>query len=390
MKIRIFHAFLNHKLILSILSIVLLLGIVSGTWMLVGKMSKAANSDNNSIQRGGNSNFDSVSSQELTFQSDEFTSKKNYPGGTIVFGAVVNEPDRHIEYYLMNADGAILANIGEFTGSPAWSPDGKYIAIGCKNINQICILNIDKAIVYRSFPVEFKNNSADLIINKIDLPDNCEANNNSNQGYNSISWSKDGKRIIITCTNYSQNLGENSVCILNLSNDFHCWDEKLSGNVTSASFSPTVDILAISRNGFIEIVDEEGNLLSSLTKGVNPIWSPDGKRIVYFAYDNNSPRNGIAVINNNGENQQWLYLQPKNGEFNEYLCAICEVNRGNGGISWSPDGNYITFSADYLGDNTISIFRQNVMTKEIIILVGLNGVFSYPQAPICGKNDYEG
>lgn len=323
----------------------------------------------------------------LRHKATKTASLHSYPQGTILFSTLINDPTPHTEYYLMNADGAPLASIGEFTGFSAWSPDGKTLAIGCADPRQICILDMTRVLVYRSFPIYVPENYKALIIQKLDLPGQCKAVNMSSWGINSLSWSRDGKRLIVVCTSNPSDEPKSEVCILSLSNTSDCWKKENSAGVNKAVFSPTEDILAISRNGKVEIVDETGNSIKQLIDGNNPAWSPDGERLVFFAYYNDGPRNGIGIINKDGTNNQWLYLQPENGEFEEFLCALCE-GYFTGGVSWSPDGKYITFSADYLGDYTICLFLMHVETKEITILVGLHGFFNYPGDPNWGSIEY--
>jgi Tol biopolymer transport system component len=365
----------------------MILIILSGIGFLVLQTNSDEDSADNSPSEETTPIFELQVTSTSTLKTAETSSLHTYPQGTILFSTYINEPAPHTEYYLMNADGTPLANIGEFTGFSAWSPDGKTLAIGCADPQQICILDMTRVLVYRSFPIYVPENYKTLIIQKLDLPAQCKAVNMSSWGINSLSWSRDGKRLIVVCESNPSEPPRSEVCIVSLSNASDCWTAENTAGVNKAAFSPTEDILAISRNGMVEIVDEAGNSIQQLIAGTNPAWSPDGKRLVYFAYYNDGPRNGIGIINKDGTNSQWLYLQPGNGEFEEFLCALCE-GYFTGGVSWSPDGKYITFSADYLGNYTICLFLMNVETKEITILVGLHGFFNYPGDPNWGSIEY--
>lgn len=79
--------------------------------------------------------------------------------------------------------------------------------------------------------------------------------------------------------------------------------------------------------GDIYTVNGDGSSLARVTRGIDPAWSPDGKKIVFARWDNTNP--GLYIADADGANEQLLFGAPR--------------------VRWprpSPDGKYIVFSQD--------------------------------------------
>lgn len=299
-----------------------------------------------------------------------------------MFRTVVHDPSPHYEYFLIDENGLILKNLGTFTGSPAWSSDGSSLALGCEDQNKLCIIDMTRIGLYRDFPVVWPANYSNAITKELDLPKECAQYLTTDASLRSISWSRDDNFLALVCTKIESGISSSKVCVLSLAGEANCWPGSKAADVSKLYYSPVEDILVQSRAGNIELVDSEGNVLKVLTRGYNPAWSPDGNTIAFSAYYEDGPRNGMALINTDGTGFTWLYLQPSTGEFEEFLSAV--GNRDYQGISWSPDGKSIVFSAVYLGDYPEYIFKMELDTKKITILVNPYDVFGYSEDPKWG------
>lgn len=279
--------------------------------------------------------------------------------GTIIFSSTNREP-RYTKLILMDGNGNGLSELGIFTGPVSWSLDGTQLAVGCEDPSKICLLDMAQWPDYHVFPHKPYFSASQLMYKSLDVPEECNPSTGSE--LQSISWSKDGDKLAIVC-----HLPDKSkVCILNLSGENDCWGDARGISVDSAVWSPVEDVLAVDKKGQILLTNEKGEKIFDLTPGSNPAWSPDGEQIAFAGYVEEGPRNGIAIIDKDGSNLKWLYRQPEQGEITEYLSAIDHYGSR---ISWSPDGKYLVYSACYKSQYEHDIFRQNIATGEIQILV---------------------
>ena len=72
---------------------------------------------------------------------------------------------------------------------------------------------------------------------------------------------------------------------------------------------------------------------------------------------------GIAVINRDGSGLDWLY---RNADPLHFIVNLPKHNNG-GGLSWSPDGDYIAFVQE-IGMGPTYIYQLDIETKEISCL----------------------
>jgi Tol biopolymer transport system component len=287
--------------------------------------------------------------------------------------------DRNTQKYslmITDQEGNRMQRLWRVTGTPAWSPKGNLIAVGCgDNPAEICIIDPRAIIDLKPYPREIF--IMDPITQRIKLPEECATALNYKDappfGIISISWSRDSKKLAVVCGEPHKT----SVCVVSLEGESYCWDnpDLLNGAVIRAIWSPVDDDLVVSGtapDNAIYIVDPFGKNELFLDTGENPEWSPDGKNIAYMTWDEERQYYSLAVIDADGTNQAWLYRPPKRGSgTNEeyYKITLCGGGSGIGcRLSWSSDGKYLVFDA-HVGDGYDSqIFRLDVTTGEIIYL----------------------
>ena len=81
--------------------------------------------------------------------------------------------------------------------------------------------------------------------------------------------------------------------------------------------------------------------------GLDPIWSPDGKNVVYHTNDLGDP---IFIADRNGSNPRQIFVAPP-GVHGHYL-------------TWSPDGRFIYFVRGILPTEEMDIWRIPVSPSE--------------------------
>lgn len=190
------------------------------------------------------------------------------------------EAGGQLNIYVMHPNGAnpqaITANHPKYNGVPAWSPDGEKIAfVSDRDHNlEIYLMNADGSM-------------------QVNLT-------NSPGADQSFAWSPDGKKLVFV----SERDGDGEIYVVNA-------DGSGATNLTK-------------RPGFDDA----------------PAWSPDGKKIVFAATANG--QSDIYVMNADGSGQVNLTNTPKDYDISP---------------RWSPDGTKIAFVSNR--DSNLEIYLMN-------------------------------
>jgi WD40 repeat protein len=271
------------------------------------------------------------------------------------------------------------------SGSPTWSPGGEFLAIGCADSSKICLLNASAMQDISSIDL------SRLLAKEIHLPATCHVK--EIWGVESISWSPDGKKLIVVCGDRKLS----DVCILPINGEAaNCWDnhDKSKSQIRRVVWSPIDNnLLAISLfDEHIYLVDSNGGSSVFLSEGVSPEWSPDGKRLVFFKWDEERKYFGIAMIDVDGANHTWLYRPPTRGsdEEAEYekIAPTCDEISADCRLSWSPENRFIAFSSARQNPYTWYIFRIDIETGEIIFLTNPSAAYGV-NSPGYAEPDWE-
>lgn len=278
--------------------------------------------------------------------------------------------------------GGGLQIIGNGKGSLDITNNGKLLATGCVENNDICIYDIASFIDTSIYPPSDAKNAK---LNQIPVPGVC-AEILDDRGINSISWSPDGSRLAIVCANESIS----TVCILNNQDEYQCWENKYDDEIYSrVDWSPVSDEIVIDTGKQTEIFDTDdsyiikstgrkmkivgidGDKISEITDGWSPAWSPDGQEIAFFRWDEERQYAGIAITDKKGKNFRWVYRPPKRGsggneEYYKLSFSQTPVDLNNSSkISWSKDKKFIIVEASITDVNVNSLYHIELATNTI-------------------------
>lgn len=248
------------------------------------------------------------------------------------------------------------------SGSPDWSVDGKYIAVGCEENKFICILDATRTLE-SCFSSSDQDKCTPSVIKKINLPYDAEQPKILN-----TSWSFDGEKILVGIAS----LGVGNIYLLDI-NDSGTWKLVIKKTNRFGDMSPVKDEIIF--DGIEKMpLDLNNGYIESYHIGESPQWSPDGKSIVFIfkiKQHNNYSFEPYGIM-------QWTFDAKPPWKLLYDPSRINSEGRATHNIminhqawrvlSWSPDSRYIAFVGDYRYKDDAQIFRLNTETGEVVVL----------------------
>lgn len=272
------------------------------------------------------------------------------PDGTrIAYIACRN--DCHI--YLVNADGSGLTQLATdpvAKWSPAWSPDGEQIAfvlptpgafmatsyysVNLINVDGTDLVTVGSGVGPIWSPdgskVAWASMCGDCGDQGLNVAD-ADGNNRETlswAGDRVIAWSLDGSQIYFQSYSYSDKKWETHVMSVEVEDEGAFITDVLVNEIP-ASLSPDGEWFLFADGGDIYTLNVDGSgltyLSGDLAEGERPLWSPDGKQVVFTS--DRDGNNEIYVMNADGSNLTRLTDDPASDE----------------DPAWSPDGTRIVF-----------------------------------------------
>lgn len=281
--------------------------------------------------------------------------------------------------------------LGEVSGSPDWSPDGKYIAVGCENPRMLCIYSANDLPSPRGYP---KPIQAELKPEKIiDIPDQCAAlmSGNDFKGdvfsdrmlVRSISWSQDNNRLALIC---ESNLEDrpNYVCVVSLDGEEDCWSSSEIKKPVRINWAPGRDELLLSEKSGeqakIYLLDLKRKSVKPLIDGWSPDWSRNGENIIFLCnmntYSDPIKYPDICVVQKDGSNKRIIYENPYPNQTDNdnfyYTTFACSETSANCRLSWSSNEKEIVFDGNIGPNMQSSIMKLSIDSNKISVLKGGN------------------
>ena len=261
--------------------------------------------------------------------------------------AFASDRDGDLEIYMMNADGTSLVRLTESKGFDvpwSWSPDGRKLAF-----------------------VSDRSGSHNIYVMPVDGSEPIIQLTHDSEGAGIPSWSPYGRRIAFS----SARDGDSEIYVMDPDGTNIVQLTDSDADEYAPSWSPDGQRIAFTLfpqsifnpDSEIYVMDADGNNTRQLTDNdasdFLPVWSPDGETIVFTSRD---ATESWVIDNTDTVHQRHntnIYLMNADGS------DIRQLTHDNisGGISWSPDGQYMAFSYD----------SHNPYVKSDIYVMNANG-----------------
>ena len=244
-----------------------------------------------------------------------------------------------------------------------WSPDGKRAAV----------ITYDKR-GYTPYVIDLRTGQSKNLID-LGIPE-------AKEGYSFLSWSPDGRWVTMVDSWYVTNIILHGfICKMNVLNGKYvrltkeewmypkkpAWSP--DGKRIAFSGLKEPKVAEVPANSEIFVMNADGSNLTNLTDHPAweeyPIWSPDGKKIVFRGYRDNQE---IEVSRPVGRGE--LYMIDLESRDVERLT----FNTGwEGAASWSPDSKWIVYRAGPVGpgpddQKPEGIYRMHLPTREVVLV----------------------
>ncbi len=343
-------------------------------------------------------------------------------GSRFVFGAcrrTTPPRDSCFDIFIANRDGSNVKVLVRDAITPAWSPDGKWIAfyVGGKGvtvsrpdgsgIKVVAAITGDKSWLPIAWSPDSKQLASASLLNLEKMSSAVVLFNQDGSGgtrvvitvnsrISRLAWSPDGKSVVVqqtsgpayqvdaNCKSTPTGCDDTSRKVIGsvpehwLSNFYPQW----AGEATLARTSSTAPTnTAATRASRVPGSPEQGmrvdtcgydlcifphpgqsiplGLSKSYTQFSGATWSPTGTQTVFAACPSNDAKNpacqGLYIVDLAGGKVTPVFQDPKNPQ---HFTARSPA--------WSPDGQWIVFDLD----NTLSIIRPNGSGKKQLISYG--------------------
>jgi Tol biopolymer transport system component len=307
-------------------------------------------------------------SKPINNQTDPIVNKSNSLDGTKGLVATssncANRDEESIAFlagrdlYVMSDEGCnVQLLMKDVSDSPAWSPDGKWIATGCQNDAKLCLIEVSQMSQNHLNSTAASPEAGKGLI----LPKNC-----SKRSVRSISWSPDSAHIALVCIAEER---ATDIYLYNIDEETY---RKIftDTNILRALWSPLDDrILVSTLKGDIYTIDLQGKNSSFVATGWAPDWSADGKKIAFIKPDDRysnsqEPQEGLALFDLEKRSVEWLYL-PSTSSHQSKLVLGCGDLRFDCRLAFSPDNRYLVIGARSGLMFRWDIYRLDTSTGEI-------------------------